>query len=328
MPQKIEISHRTIVFTAVFLIFAWVLYYIRDILLQLFVSLLLTAILNPLVGRLTRLKLPRPIAIFAVYIILFGLFGSAIAGIIPPMVDQTTNFVNRLPTYMAQVGGLGIPDNFGSQFLSQLGGIPTQAAKFTVSVFSNVMSMITILIFTFYLLLAHDRLETQLERLVGARKSRSYGEIIHKIEHKLGGWARGQLALMLIVGLLTYIGLVLLGIPFAIPLALIAGLLEIVPYLGPILAAIPTVLVGFSISPVIGMSAGLLAFLVQTLENYVLVPKITEKSVGTSPVATIFALLVGLRLAGVTGAMLAIPVVVSLQVMLPEYFSLKSTKLD
>lgn len=325
MPRKIEISHRTIVFATLFLVFLWFIYYISDILLQLFVSLLIAAILNPLVTRLTKFRIPRALSIFAVYILAFGVVGTAVAGIVPPMIEQTTGFASKLPEYVQQLGGSPVlSENFTTEFLGQLGTLPAQAAKFAVSLFSNVFAVLTVLIFAFYLLLSRDKLAGQLEVLVGKLRARTIENSVSIIEEKLGGWARGQLALIVVIGLLTYIGLTFLGIPFAIPLAIIAGLLEIIPYLGPIMAAIPTILIGFSISPVIGVSAGILALIIQTLENYLLVPKIMQKSVGTNPVATILALLVGMRLAGPTGGILAIPLLITIQVVLPEYFRAKS----
>jgi len=320
LPRKIEISHRTIVFTVVFLIFVWFLYYIRDIILVFFVALLIMAILNPWVSKLSKYKIPRAVSVLVVYFLLFGVAGVSLASIVPPLVEQSTSFVNTLPKFIDKYGIQTVfSEQIVGQLLSQIGALSGQAAKVTISVFSNVLGVVAILIFAFYLLLARDKLDDQLGYFFGDKKRREIARIINLLEEKLGGWARGQLTLMLVVGLATYIGLVLLGIPFALPLAIIAGLLEIVPYFGPVLSAIPAVLIGFGISALSGFATAALYFLVQQLENYILVPKIMEKSVGVNPVITLLALAIGFRLAGIVGVVISVPAVITIQLLSREH---------
>ena len=124
---------------------------------------------------------------------------------------------------------------------------------------------------------------------------------------------------MVVIGITNYVGLRLLGIPFSLPLSILAGVLEIVPYVGPILAAIPAVLIGFGISPVIGWAVAAMAFLIQQLENYVLVPKIMQKSTGVNPIITLLVLAIGFRLAGLVGLLISIPVFITIQVAARNY---------
>lgn len=320
MFKKIEISHKTIIFTVLFLIFLWFLYFIRDILLQLFVALLVMAILNPFVTKLTKLKIPRGISVLLTYLLVFGVFGAILAGIIPPLVEQSANFAVSLPKYLGKLGISGvISEKLTTQLFAQLVSLPGQIVKVSVSIFSNVLAVVTVLIFAFYLLLARDKLDDQLGIFFGEERKKEIGKLIDLMEERFGGWARGELTLMVLIGLFTYAGLTLLGIPFALPLALLAGLLEIIPTLGPILAAVPSVIIGFSISPLMGLATASLAFLIQQVENYVFVPKVMEKSVGVSPIITLLALAIGFRLAGLVGAVISVPVVITLQVLSKEY---------
>lgn len=318
-PRKIEVSHRTIVFTAFFLIFLWFLYQIREIILAFFVALLIMAILNPTVTTLSKFKVPRVISALIAYVLGFALVGVAVAGIVPPLIEQTTGFVNNLPYFLQN---LALSSVLGEQIigevLSQIGGIPGQVAKFSVSVFSNVLGVFTVLIFAFYLLLLRDKLDDQLGFLFGDRK-KEIGKIIDLMEKRLGSWARGQLALMFLVGASTYIGLRLLSIPFSLPLAILAGLLEVVPYIGPIISAIPAVIIGFGIAPIMGLATAALYFLIQQVENYVFVPKVMEKSVGLSPIVILLALAIGFKIAGIAGILISIPVVITIQVLSKEY---------
>lgn len=321
MFRKVEISHKTVVFTALFLLGLWFLYFIRELILQLFVALLLMTILEPLVAMLTRIKIPRAISVLITYILVIGVFGGMIALIAPTLAQQTTNFVNALPSYMANIGvNSAISGDLGKGLLSQLGGIPGEILNFTVSVFSNIVAVVTVLVFAFYMLLSRDKLQDQMGFLFGEDKRQKIGNLIDVLEKKLGKWARGQMLLMFAIGLGTYIGLLLIGIPFALPLAILAGLLEIVPILGPIVSAIPAILIGFGISPLVGLGATAISFLVHQLEGYVLVPKIMEKSVGVSPLVVLIAIAIGVKLAGIMGIIISIPFVITLQVLAKEYF--------
>ena len=142
--------------------------------------------------------------------------------------------------------------------------------------------------------------------------------IIIKVEKGLGKWVRGQLTLSVIVGVLIYIGLRILGIPFALPLALVAGILEIVPIIGPIVSAIPAVLVGLTIAPVMGLAVAALFLIVQQLENNLIVPMVMSKVVGLQPPIIIIALLIGAKLAGIGGAFLAVPIIVVSKIIIQE----------
>jgi predicted PurR-regulated permease PerM len=171
--------------------------------------------------------------------------------------------------------------------------------------------------------LAREKLGEQLKGLFGEKKARQVETFINEMEKKLGGWARGELTLMFLVGLSTYVGLKLLGLPFTLPLGLLAGLLEIVPILGPILAAIPAAIIGLSISPIAGLGSIALALLIQQVESSVFVPKIMEKSLGLSPIVTLIAIFIGLKVASIPGALLSIPVVITLQIAGKEFLKRK-----
>lgn len=320
MLHKIEISHRTVIFTVLLLLGLWFLYFIRDIILQLFVALLLMTILEPFVGVLTKIKIPRALAVLITYILVLGLFGGLIAVIAPPLAQQTANFVAALPDYLSKIGVSSIiSQDLVGRLVAQLGGIPGEVLSFTVSVFSNLLSVIAVLVFAFYMLLSRDKLQDQLGFFFGEEKRQGIGRVVDNLEMKLGKWARGQLIIMFAIGLGTYIGLVLIGIPFALPLAILAGLLEIIPILGPIVSAIPAVLIGFGISPLVGVGTLALAFLVHQLEGYILVPKIMEKSVGVSPLVVLIAIAIGAKLAGIMGVIISVPFVITLQVLASEY---------
>ena len=154
---------------------------------------------------------------------------------------------------------------------------------------------------------------------MGSEATKPFIRIISKIELRLGAWVRGQLILAVTIGICTYFGLLLLKIPFALPLALLAGILEIVPIIGPIIAAIPAIIIAFTISPILAVATIALYVIIQQLESNLVVPYVMRKAVGLPPIATIIALMAGAKLAGIGGALLAIPIFVTIETSLSEY---------
>lgn len=327
MPRRVEISHRTIIFTVLLLISFWFLYQIRDILVIFFVGLLLMSALNPIVEKLERRRIPRLFSAIVIYVLILVSLGLLLAGIIPMAISQTSALISILPEYLKQLGLTKIDEKIingqADKLISQLGSISFDVARFALSIFGNFLVVLSLLLVSLYLLLERKKLDEYLLRIFGDGRDRRAAEIVKKIEHKLGGWVRAELMLMTIVGFMSYIGLRLLGIDFALPLAFLAGLLEIVPTIGPIISAIPAVLAGLVISPLTGLSVAALYFLVQQLENHLAVPQVLSKEIGVNPLVTIFALMAGFELGGFLGAVLAIPIVILLETLLFEFLSSK-----
>lgn len=326
MPKTIEISHRTIIFTVLLLGLIWLLHQISSIILGLFVSVLLMTALHPVVELLGRLRIPRILSIIIVYLLLIAFIGWGLAGIVPPLVDQTTNLVERLPLILSQFSNLltsiGIkgvtPDILYGQ-ISQLGTLPANIVSFLISLFSNIIGVFTVLVITFYLLLQRNNLNNYLAILFGERRKDQARKVIDKLEYRLGGWVRGELILMSAIGTLTYIGLILLGIPYALPLAIMAGILEVVPGIGPILSSVPAIIIGLTISPIMAVAVSALYFIIQQLENSLIVPNVMQRVAGVNPLVTMISIAVGFKLAGILGAILAVPIVIVLHVFLTEF---------
>ncbi|MBI5620498.1 AI-2E family transporter [Candidatus Gottesmanbacteria bacterium] len=317
MISKVEISHRTIIFTVLFLLALWVLFQIKDILFLIIIAFILMTALRPLVDLLGIARIPRVFAILFIYAVVFGFFGVSFAGTIPTLVLQSTRFIQELPTFLEKV----LPYwNIDARSLSQqIAPISENILKLTVGIFSNLVTTLTVLVFTFYFLLERKKLEQLLIGIMGEDAGERVMKALEEIESRLGSWVNGELFLMALVGASVYFGLIMLRVEFALPLAIIAGVLEIVPMIGPIVSAVPAVLVALTVSPFLALSVVALYFIVQQVENNIFVPMVLKKSVGLSPVITIFSLMVGGRLAGVVGAILAVPVVLVLQVVLRAF---------
>jgi predicted PurR-regulated permease PerM len=152
--------------------------------------------------------------------------------------------------------------------------------------------------------------------------------VITDIENSLGRWVRGQITLSLIVGFLVYIGLTALGVPSALPLALIAGIFEIVPIIGPTISAIPSILIALALSPILALATAALYFVIQQLENNLIVPTVMSRAVGVNPLITIIALLIGAKLAGIMGVIISVPVVVIIKIIIRDLVITKDSAIE
>lgn len=315
MNRKIDISHRTIIFITVFLLGLWLIFLIKDLLLMLFVAIILMSALSPWVRILTRFKFPKVLSIAITYIIIVAAFGGLVAAVVPPFLEETRRLFLTLPPYLDHIFEIISIDR--SVLDSQLTSLSGNIFSITLSVFDNFMTIIFLLVITFYLILEKENLENRSAALFIGREER-VKKLMIQIEEKLGGWLRGQLLLSLIIGVLTYIGLLILGIPYALPLAVIAGILEVVPVIGPIISAIPSILIALTFSPILSLGVAAMYFIIQQLENHLIVPQVMKRAVGLNPLVVILAIAIGSRLLGFAGALLAVPISVVLQIIVAE----------
>lgn len=315
MPRKIDISHRTIIFIAAFLLGLWIVYLIRDLLILLFIAVILMSALAPIVSFFAKLKLPKALGILITYIIIIAMVTSIFLGFLPLLIEQSSKLINTLPTLLVQYFNI---NNLDQTFLqSQVADLSKNLLSLTLVIFDNIITILFLLVLTFYLLLERENLENRTAALFLQRQSQIKNLII-KIEERLGAWVRGQLFLSLIIGVLVYVGLFLLNIPYALTLAIVAGILEIVPVIGPIIAAIPGILLAFTISPILALGVAVMYFVIQQLENHLIVPQVMGRAVGLNPLVVILAIAVGSRLLGIVGALLAVPLTVVLQIVVLE----------
>lgn len=312
MPQKIDISHKTVIFVAIFILTLWIIFLIRDLLIILFIGLILMSALRPMVNFFVGIKVPKAIAIVFTYIIIIAFVGSILVGIVPPLIEQSTRLIVTLPPLVAEAFKITNIDQ--SVLQSELTSFSRNIFSLTITLFDNILTIIFLLVITFYLLMERDNLEKRAATLFIGNEERTK-KLLVKIEEKLGAWLRGQLFLSVIIGVVSYIGLFSLNIPYALPLALFAGIMEVIPVIGPIISALPSILIALTISPVLGLGVAAMFFVIQQLENHLIVPQVMKRAVGLNPLVVILAIAVGSRLLGFAGALLAVPFSVVLQII-------------
>lgn len=319
--KKIEISHKTIIFTLILLASIYILFEIRQILLTFFIGLIFMGALNPSVNKLEKYKIPRWLAILIIYALVLSVLVIFIAGIVPPFIEQTNKLAKNLPELFKQVTVFGFTPQYLTSQFKVLDNLPREAVKIVLSLFQNLIGILIIFVVTFYLLIEHKNINRYSFFLFGKKSNQKVLHTISLLEKRLGNWVRAQFLLMIIVGTLSYIGFAFLRFEYAVPLAILAGLLELVPNIGPTIATVPAVLVGLTISPLTALAALAWSFLVQQLENNLIVPKIMKEAVGINPLVTIFSLIIGFKLGGIMGGILAIPVYLTIEVVLTSIYT-------
>ncbi len=307
--------------TVIVIAIAFFLYEIKGILIAIFASYIIMASLYPFVLFLRKKRVPEIIAVISIYTIVIGVIFLLITPIWPFFVSQVTSFIEAAPGYINKASSsLGIQiskDQIDSAIVSSASSVGQRAISTTTQVFGGVFSILTVFILSFYLLLDRDRYETAIPKLFPSKYRKKALITMHQVEEKLGFWLRGQIVLSFSVGILTWVALRILGLEFALPLAILAGALEIIPTLGPIIAAVPAVIIGLSISPIMTAWIIVAYTAIQIMENNILVPKIMEKAVGLNPVLIIVVvILIGANLFGVIGALLSIPFISALILIL------------
>jgi predicted PurR-regulated permease PerM len=313
---------------------SWTLYEVRDALVLVYISALVAIGLSPLVNSIERRhllgrRMPRWGAILIIYLCIIGAMVGVGALVIPALVTQARGLANELPRLLHQGQVWLIDHGMLSREITAQEAVQQTAsssgAQDTLGIIvgaiwgfvGGVFGVVTILVLSFYFLLDGDNLGVFVRMFALANRAR-VEDACRRVTNKLSAWLGGQLLLGTIIGSTAALGLFLLGVPFFYVLALIAGIGELIPIVGPILSAVPAIAVALSVKPTLALAVIVFFFAQQQLENHILVPKIMQRQVGISPVGVIVALLIGGSLLGVLGVILAVPTAAILQVLFEE----------
>ncbi len=333
-PIFININAISVVKILLILLLFYVLFVIKDILAMLFIALILASAIDPWVDWAQSKKIPRAIGVIVIYLVMLFLFSVSVVLIIPPIIEQVTDLSNNFPMILDKVVfGFNTLKDFFAQYglfndlekgLSNVtenlsgaaGGVFSTLKGFVGSIFSFFI----VLVITFYMVVEEKAMKKIVWSIAPSKYHVYIMGLINRMQQKIGLWLRGQLILSFIIFTLTFVGLSILGVEYALVLALIAGLTEFVPYLGPILASIPAIFLAFTQSPMLAIFVAVLYYIIQLTENNIIVPKLMQKVVGLNPIVSIAVLLIGLEIGGVPGAILSIPVTTAASVFLKDIF--------
>lgn len=335
----VDVGTRLIFRVALIAVGAYFLYLLRDIVLLVLLAILTAAAFYPLIERLERWRFSRTGAVVAVYLGFLAIIVVMVAIFIPLFVSEVKNFAAAWPTYGKSFSGVlsaleSYFQSFGvefsrEQFFGEIeAGLSQSAGNIvatTVNIFSGAIHFVGYFFLALYLSLEEDGIEKFFLALAPERYHARATEFAGKIRARVSRWLGAQLLLMLIVFVIYYVGLSLLGVPYALAIALFGGLVEIIPYIGPIVAAVPAIALGFAEAPVIGFSVLAYYTVAHQLESHIIAPQVMKHSAGLNPVVLIVAVLIGLELGGALGVLLAVPVAMIMGVFVEDFMEKKKS---
>ncbi|MCX6785887.1 MAG: AI-2E family transporter [Candidatus Komeilibacteria bacterium] len=340
MNQKnltINISTETFFRLLIILAVLIFLFLIKEIVVVILVALILAAGFDPWVDWLQRHKIPRTVGILFIYLILFSFVALALILIVPLISNEVSQLSENFPLYYEKISGaiqnFNGPGNFTAEGQLQTGlanlsqnlpGTISNVFSTLIDIFGGIFSFFLVLVITFYLTVHEEGMKNFIKSLTPVKGQPYLTHLYSRIQLKMGQWLRGQIVLSLVIFILDFIGLTILNMPYALILAFLAALLEVVPFIGPWMAGFIAVFFGFMQSTWLGIAVGILFWVVQLLENNLIVPKVMSKAVGLNPLVVILVILIGAKLYGVVGALLAVPVATGIFVFLQDFIDKKT----
>jgi predicted PurR-regulated permease PerM len=333
-PINISVNSVTIIKIIAIFISLYFLYLVSDLLVLFFVALVLASALDPWVDRLKKKKIPRSVSVLSMYLAIFTILGLALSLIIPVIIREINDMSSNFPPYFDSVYArfsnlkdyslkYGVLDKFkGSlDFISSYLSTMASGIFLTVTnIFGGIFSSILILVLTFYLVVEESAMKKLVWSVAPVRRQAYVMQLVNRVQIKMGYWLRGQLILALALAIMAYVGLTILGVNYALILALLVGLFSFVPYMGAILGALPAVFIAFTQRPLSAVFTIILFYIIHFIESNFLYPKIMERAVGLNPIISILVMLAGFKLAGFIGAILSIPLTTAVAVFVKDVF--------
>ncbi len=349
LNQAISIQFTTgaIIKTLVILFLVYIGFLLRNLFLIILTAVIMASAAEPIIKWIMKWSIPRSIAVITIYLSMFiGIVGITTL-ILPPLAQDIKSTITTLPHYIEtikpsdweKIPGLSVifnqlsTSNYSEDIIQQVSGYTTKASlgffKTAGTIFGGLFSFVLIVVISFYLAVQADGVASFLRVITPIQHEKYVLDLWKRSQRKIGLWMQGQLLLGVIVGVLTYLGLTVLGVNNALLLALIAAAFELIPIFGPILSAIPAIGValiqdGFSLALIV---LGLY-LIIQQFENHLIHPLVVKKIVGIPSLLAILSLIVGAQLAGFLGMIIAVPVAAALMEFLADVEKQKVIELE
>ncbi len=339
--SQVDISTASI-FRALLVVLGFVLLYLlSNVIIILLFAIVIASAVSPFVTWFEKRRVPRLVAVLMLYVMVFSLVVILSSLVLPSISGELSQLTTYLPQITRDLStSLDNVQNDSSRYFdfvaeiqnilevlsSYLQQFSQSALNLIISAFGGIFSFVAIIVISFYLAVQRRGIESFLQAVVPERYEQYIVDLWKRVEVKVGFWLQGQLLLALIVGLLVFVGLTLLDVKFALVFALLAMALEIVPIAGPVLAAIPAIIMAFVQDPTLAAWVFVLYVVIQQVENHLLVPLVLGKTTGLNPVVVILAILIGGQLAGIVGALLGVPAATIIVEILDDMARLKTSR--
>ena len=321
--RHVELSVRSLIYGILFIVLLGLLYYTRELVYIFLTSIVIASFVESAVRRFHKHGVGRTFAVIIIYFLVFLICGALLYLFVPVFLSQIGQFSGFITKYLPASASIGSADGISftglfSNLQNLASGVSGGALQTAIALVGGVFNLIVLVVLSFYLSINEKSIETFLRIVSPAREVEYIVDLWNRTERKIGLWFQGQLLLALLVGILIYLGLLVFNVPYSLLLALFAAVMELIPF-GIILAAIPAIAAGFSGHGATGaFEVGGLYLIVHQFELNLISPLIVQKVVGISSLMVILSLLVGLKLAGFWGLILAIPATVLLMEFLAD----------
>lgn len=327
-PARPAVRVRTLVVAALVTLsvvgLVFLLYAVLDIVLVFLIAIVVAEGIRPLVKRLERWHFPRAAAILAVYLVLLGILTVLVVLLVQPLVTQAQQLADNFPKYQKDVENfistiekqLHISGDFTSQVSSFLDSARKVLFDVGATTATVLVRFVIVLVLAFLWLTTSDRLKAFVIDLIPPRHQALAGDVVEDMGRRIGGYTRGVVINMVVIGVLSGVSVALLHLPSPVLLGIFAGLTEAIPIFGPFIGAAPAVGLGFTIAPAYPLLVAAVFLVIQQVESNTLVPVVMNRVLALPPLAVVLALLVGGALEGVAGALLAVPIAAALQVVI------------
>lgn len=320
---QIEISWNFFWQVLIFLGIVLVFYLARQALGVLFTAIVISLALDPAVSFFGRMGVNRILGTLFVFIIGLIVVAAAIYFLVPIFVTEVGAFLTQFNEIFSNIFGFGVPEKAIESISENLSNVLSFITSTNISitgaistVISNIIMVLATVIITFYLSIEKHGTERLLRVLLPNAYESSVLKVFNQFKNKIRLWLLAQLGLSLLVGAVVTLGLWLLGVEYAITLGVVAAIMELVPVIGPILSGIAAFLIAISESLTLGIYVIIFFFIVQQLENNVLIPLLMRKTMRIHPVMVIVSLIAGAQIAGFVGIILAVPIALLVQEIL------------
>jgi len=331
-----QISTGTILKIVGIILALFLVYYIRETVIIVLVSIILAAVIEPAVDKLEKHRIPRVISVIFIYVSSILFIAVLIDLLIPPIAEQINLLIDNFPQLWDRlveqfsiINTYSIQSQYASSIQQGIAGVQSSLQEavakiysFLLSIFSGFFNLIVILVISFYLVVYKNYVQNFFVEFAPPKYHKEIDEIYGFIKNKIGDWARGQLILSLFVGFLAFLGLIWLVPKYALLLAIIVALTEMFPYIGPIIGGIPAVFLALAIPPFSiwrGLAVVILYIIIQQAENNIIYPQVMNKTVGLHPITVMIVMLIGWQVAGIMGIILAVPVTSAISIIF-KYF--------
>lgn len=324
---SINITTGTFMRAILILLLLALLYFIRDIVVLVLFSVVLASGIEPWARWFQERKLPRILGVVLIYLAAIVLLAAVFYLVVPPIFSEISELSSSVPAYLDSAVQFKtiqnifpeLPESLSSVLLSFadtakifLGNLTSGFLQTATALFGGAFSLVMVIIISFYLSVQEKGIEHFLRVVSPINKEDYVIDLWLRTRTKIGAWLKGQVLLGVLVGVLVYLGLTILGVEYALTLALLAALFELIPVFGATLSAIPAIAVAFLSSPTLALYVLILYVIIQQFENHLIYPLVVRKIVGVPPILVILSLIVGAKLLGFFGVLLSIPAVVLL----------------